>query len=85
MITPEQLRAARGFLDWTRLDCAEAARISPETVKNIEHGAFKRQEGTEQALLDTFNAKGVQFISVIIGPYRVSAVLQTSPAKPEGA
>jgi DNA-binding XRE family transcriptional regulator len=61
MITAAQLRAARGLLDWTRADLAKAAQISPETVKNIEHGTFKPQEGTAENIVKAFAAHDVEF------------------------
>src|SRR5580693_2891148 len=62
MITAAQLRAARGLLDWTRADLAKAANISPETVKNIEHGTFNPQEGTANAIIQAFLIHDVEFI-----------------------
>jgi DNA-binding XRE family transcriptional regulator len=79
MITGEQLRAARGFLDFARQEVAEAARISPETVKNIETGTFKPQEQTEKSIVDMFNDRGVQFLTLSLGPYSVRIVCQTVP------
>ncbi len=61
MITAAQLRAARGLLDWTRNDLAKAANISPETVKNIEHGTFRPQETTADSIVRAFAAHDVQF------------------------
>src|SRR5277367_6756635 len=61
MITAAQLRAARGLLDWTRADLAKAANISPETVKNIEHGTFRPQENTAEAIVQAFKARDVEF------------------------
>src|SRR5271154_50774 len=61
MITAAQLRAARGLLDWTRTDLAKAANISPETVKNIEHGTFRPQEQTADAIVKAFGAHDVEF------------------------
>jgi DNA-binding XRE family transcriptional regulator len=61
MITAAQLRAARGLLDWTRNELAEAAKVSPETVKNIEHGVFRPQEQTAQAIIQAFAAHDVVF------------------------
>src|SRR5580698_7491597 len=61
MITAAQLRAARGLLDWTRADLAKAANISPETVKNIEHGTFKPQENTAEAIVRAFAVHDVAF------------------------
>jgi DNA-binding XRE family transcriptional regulator len=62
IITAAQLRAARGLLDWTRTDLAKAANISPETVKNIEHGTFRPQEQTAEAIVRTFAAQNVEFM-----------------------
>src|ERR1700753_2573440 len=61
MITAAQLRAARGLLDWTRADLAKAANISPETVKNIEHGTFRPQENTAEAIVRAFGTHNVVF------------------------
>ncbi len=61
MITAAQLRAARGLLDWTRSDLAKAASISPETIKNIEHGTFRPQETTADAIVRAFGTHGVEF------------------------
>ncbi|MDP9126981.1 MAG: helix-turn-helix transcriptional regulator [Pseudomonadota bacterium] len=61
ILTAAQLRAARGLLDWTRSDLAKAANISPETVKNIEHGTFRPQEQTAEAIVKAFGAYDVQF------------------------
>lgn len=61
MITGPQLRAARGLLDWTRTELAEFAKISPETVKNIEHGTFRPQEQTAQAIYAAFAQHDVVF------------------------
>ena len=61
MITAAQLRAARGLLDWTRSDLAKAASVSPETIKNIEHGTFRPQENTADAITRAFAAHGVEF------------------------
>ncbi|MBI1273978.1 MAG: helix-turn-helix domain-containing protein [Alphaproteobacteria bacterium] len=61
MPSPAQLRAARGLLDWTRADLAKAASISPETIKNIEHGTFRPQESTAEAIVRAFRARDVEF------------------------
>src|ERR1700722_16966215 len=63
MITAARLRAARGLLDWTRADLAKAANISPETVKNIEHGTFRPQENTADAIVRAFAAHDVEFLA----------------------
>jgi DNA-binding XRE family transcriptional regulator len=61
MITAAQLRAARGLLDWTRTDLAKAAGVSPETIKNIEHGTFRPQESTADAIIRAFATHDVKF------------------------
>jgi DNA-binding XRE family transcriptional regulator len=61
MLSASQLRAARGLLDWTRADLAKAANISPETIKNIEHGTFRPQEATTEAIVRAFAAQNVAF------------------------
>ena len=61
ILTAAQLRAARGLLDWTRTDLAKAASISPETVKNIEHGTFRPQEQTADAIIQAFALHDVRF------------------------
>jgi len=38
MITPEQSRAARGWLDWTQADLASRANVSLSTVRDFEKG-----------------------------------------------
>ena len=62
MITAAQLRAARGLLDWTRNELAAAAKVSPETVKNIEHGVFRPQEQTAEAIIRAFKLRKVEFV-----------------------
>jgi DNA-binding XRE family transcriptional regulator len=76
MITAAQLRAARGLLDWTRADLAKAANISPETVKNIEHGTFRPQENTAEAIKRAFSAHDVVFIENEGVQLRKDAVLK---------
>jgi DNA-binding XRE family transcriptional regulator len=61
MFSAAQLRAARGLVDWTRNELAKEAKISPETVKNIEHGIFRPQEDTAQRIIKTFAEHHVVF------------------------
>jgi DNA-binding transcriptional regulator YiaG len=35
-MTPEQSRAARGWLDWSQDDLADAAHVSQSTVRDFE-------------------------------------------------
>ncbi|MBK8209651.1 MAG: helix-turn-helix transcriptional regulator [Rhodospirillales bacterium] len=38
MLTPEQSRAARGWLNWTQDDLARRANVSLSTVRDFEKG-----------------------------------------------
>ena len=38
MLTPEQSRAARGWLDWTQDELARRANVSLSTVRDFEKG-----------------------------------------------
>lgn len=60
-ISGPQLRAARNYLDWTRNTLAKATRLSPETIKNIEHGKFRPQAATESVLKQCFLENGIEF------------------------
>jgi transcriptional regulator with XRE-family HTH domain len=37
-LTPEQCRAARGWLDWSQEELANAAHVSLSTVRDFEKG-----------------------------------------------
>jgi transcriptional regulator with XRE-family HTH domain len=61
-ISPAQMRAARSLLDWSRAALAKESGISPETIKNIEHGAFVPKEETLKALIEALARHGVEFV-----------------------
>ncbi len=65
VILPSQLKAARGLLGWTRTECGKATNVSPETIKNIEHKVFTPQEATNERLVSTFAAHGVELINQV--------------------
>lgn len=47
MITPSQIRAARGLLEWTQADLSEKSGVSASAITHIEKG---KQEPTIQTL-----------------------------------
>jgi transcriptional regulator with XRE-family HTH domain len=61
-IAPAQMRAARSLLDWSRAALAKESGVSPETIKNIEHGAFLPKEETLKALVETLARHGVELV-----------------------
>ena len=79
-IAPAQLRAARSLLDWSRSELAKASGVSPETIKNIEHGNYNPQETTLHILLKTFSDQGVEFFST--ASMSVVGVILTFPREP---
>lgn len=61
MPTGRQIRAARGFLGWSRRELAEASEVSVATIKDIELGA-ERQVTHEKmtALVEALENKGIR-------------------------
>lgn len=66
-LTPEQSRAARGWLDWTQADLAGKARVALSTVRDFEKGrrvpVLHNLESIQRALEEAeirlvFDAKG---------------------------
>jgi transcriptional regulator with XRE-family HTH domain len=62
MITPNQIRAARGLLDWSQQDLAERAGVSKDSVKNIESGQTSPQMQTLARIKSAFEGVGIAFI-----------------------
>ena len=62
MLSPSQCRAARGLLDWTQQELADAARIGVATVRLFEGEAAEARPATLAVLRQAFESAGVQFI-----------------------
>jgi transcriptional regulator with XRE-family HTH domain len=62
MLTPEQLRAARALVDWSREDLAERSGVSPNTVWGFEQGRSDPKLSTLNKWQRTLEAAGVEFI-----------------------
>jgi len=62
MLTPAQCRAARGLLDWSQQQLADAAGIGVVTVRQIEAGATEPRRATLVVLRQAFEQAGVAFI-----------------------
>lgn len=63
MITASQCRAARGLLDWTQQELADAARIGVATVRQFEGEGAETRQATLAVLRWAFEAAGVEFIN----------------------
>jgi len=62
MLTPAQCRAARGLLDWTQQELADAARIGVATVRLFEGEGAESRQATLAVLRQAFELAGVEFI-----------------------
>ena len=62
-MTPEQCRAARALVGWSRDRLAEWARVSKATIATFEVGKHGPQERTLAALQRTLEKAGVEFIA----------------------
>jgi transcriptional regulator with XRE-family HTH domain len=61
MITASQCRAARGLLDWTQQELADAARVGVATVRLFESEATETRLATLAVLRHAFELAGVEF------------------------
>jgi transcriptional regulator with XRE-family HTH domain len=62
MLTPEQLRAARGLAGWTRHDLAEASGVSANTIQGFEKKRSDPKLSTLNKWREALEAAGVEFI-----------------------
>jgi PAS domain S-box-containing protein len=68
-ITGAQLRAARGVLNWSVRDLADAANVSASTIRRLEEidGAPSTPENALQLLKTALESAGVEFLFPPIG------------------
>jgi len=62
MITASQCRAARGLLDWTQQQLADAAHIGVATVRLFESETTETRHATIAVVRRAFELAGVEFI-----------------------
>ena len=62
MLTPEQSRAARGWLDWSQQDLADRAHVSLSTVRDFEKGRRSPIANNLDAIQRAINAGGIQMV-----------------------
>ncbi|MER8523749.1 MULTISPECIES: helix-turn-helix transcriptional regulator [unclassified Mesorhizobium] len=61
-ISPQQLRAARALIDWTREDLANASGITVRTLVRIENAQTTSRQTTFDALVAALETAGIEFI-----------------------
>jgi transcriptional regulator with XRE-family HTH domain len=61
-MTPEQCRAARGWLDWSQEHLATAANVSFSTVRDFEKGRRVPIPNNLAAIQAALEAKGIGFV-----------------------
>ena len=60
-MTPEQCRAARGWLNWTQADLAKAANTALSTVKDYEGARRNPMPNNLAAMKAALEATGIAF------------------------
>jgi transcriptional regulator with XRE-family HTH domain len=83
MITPSQCRAARGLLDWTQQELADAAHIGVATIRLFEGEGAEPRHATLAVLRRALELAGIEFIEENGGGpgLRLSKLQRTKPAK----
>lgn len=61
MLTPEQSRAARGWLNWSQEDLAQRANVSLSTVRNFEKGRNVPIKNNLDAIRVALEGAGIRF------------------------
>ena len=61
MLTPAQCRAARGLIDWSQRQLAEAAGVGVATIRLFEAGKGEQRRSTLSVIQNAFEAAGVEF------------------------
>jgi transcriptional regulator with XRE-family HTH domain len=64
-VSISQIKAARALLGWSQDDLAATSGISSSTVKRLEatDGEVGGRAGTREALVETLQSAGIEFLS----------------------
>lgn len=62
MISPEQSRAARGWLDWSQDELAKRANVSLSTVRDFEKGRRTPIANNLEAIERALTAGGIEML-----------------------
>jgi DNA-binding transcriptional regulator YiaG len=61
-MTPEQSRAARGWLGWSQVELARRANVSQRTVQSFEGGQKMPHPNSIAAMRGAIEAAGVRLV-----------------------
>jgi ribosome-binding protein aMBF1 (putative translation factor) len=61
-MTPEQSRAARGWLGWLQADLAKKATVSLRTVASFERGEITPLPNNLSAMQRAFESEGIMLV-----------------------
>ena len=67
MLTPEQSRAARGWLDWSQDDLAKRANVSLSTVRDFEKGRRVPIANNLEAIRKALEGEGIFCLTDEVG------------------
>lgn len=67
MLSSAQCRAARGLLDWSQEQLAQASGLSRSTIRDFESGRHELHRGSLVLLLQTLAEQGVELIAAAEG------------------
>lgn len=62
MMTPQQCRAARGWLDWPQQELAKRANVGLSTIRQFENGLRDPIANNLSAMKRAFEEVGVAFL-----------------------
>ncbi|MBJ7532762.1 helix-turn-helix transcriptional regulator [Rhodomicrobium vannielii ATCC 17100] len=62
MLTPEQSRAARAWLEWSQEDLAKRASVALSTVRDFEKGRRTPIANNLEAISRVLSSEGVQLL-----------------------
>jgi DNA-binding XRE family transcriptional regulator len=62
VISPEQCRAARGWLDWTQEELATRAGVSLSTVRDFEKGRRTPTLASATAVTEALRQAGMELV-----------------------
>src|SRR5579859_1980219 len=62
MLSPEQCRAARGWLDWSQEELAQRANVALSTVRDFEKGRREPIANNLQAIRQALLSGGVELV-----------------------